>query len=209
MIAEYLTILIFLFIICLAGRSTRRIIPTFRLLPGFQRNSCPKASSNTCGYTLIELIVVIVLLGLMFGLVVPKFRQAVLSDSLDATSLRLIGLIENLRERAISDQVSYVLHLDIRGKEVWAFAVDATAEEQESARERSYRLPDDVIIEDIWSWSRGKLYDETTIQFSKKGYIEQAMIHLQAEDGRQLSLELTPFLGSIKIHEGYVDFDRG
>jgi prepilin-type N-terminal cleavage/methylation domain-containing protein len=117
-IAEYLTILIFLFIICLAGRSTRRINPTFRLLPGFQRNSCPKASSNTCGYTLIELIVVIVLLGLMFGLVVPKFRQAVLSDSLDATSLRLIGLIENLRERAISDQVSYVLHLDIRGKEV-------------------------------------------------------------------------------------------
>ena len=209
MIAEYLTILIFLFIICLAGRSTRRINPTFRLLPGFQRNSCPKASSNTSGYTLIELIVVIVLLGLMFGLVVPKFRQAVLSDSLDATSLRLIGLIENLRERAISDQVSYVLHLDIRGKEVWAFAVDATAEEQEAARERSYSLPADVIIEDIWSWSRGKLYDEATIQFSKKGYIEQAMIHLQAEDGRQLSLELTPFLGSIKIHEGYVDFDRG
>jgi hypothetical protein len=35
------------------------------------------------------------------------------------------------------------------------------------------------------------------------------MIHLQAENGRQLTLELTPFLGSIKIHEGYVDFDRG
>jgi Tfp pilus assembly protein FimT len=155
------------------------------------------------------LIVVIVLLGLMFGLVVPKFRQAVLSDSLDATSLRIIGLIEDLRERAISNKISYVLHFDIRGRELWAFASDATAEEQETARERAYQLPADVIIEDIWSWSRGKIYDDATIQFSKKGYIEQSMIHLQSEDGRQLSLELTPFLGSIKIHKGYVDFDRG
>jgi general secretion pathway protein H len=69
-------------------------------------------------------------------------------------------------------------------------------------------LPDDVKIEDIWSWSSGKLYDEAKIHFSKKGYIEQSMIHLQSLDGRQLSLELSPFLGSIKVHEGYVDFDR-
>lgn len=156
----------------------------------------------------MELIVVIVLLGLMFGLTVPRFRQTVLSDSLDATSLRIIGVVQDLREKAISDQVSYVLHLDIRQKKLWAFATSATEEEQERARDRAYKLPVDVNIEDIWSWSRGKLYEEATIHFSKKGYIEQSMIHLQSEDGRQLSLELSPFLGSIKIHEGYVDFDR-
>ena len=183
-----------------------------RLLPLFSESQLDfpeRTSVNARGYTLLELIVVIILLGLMFGLTVPKFRQAVLSDTLDATSLRVIGLVENLRERAISDQVSYVLHLDIRGKKLWAFAVNATEEEQETARERAYQLPADVKIEDIWSWSNGKLYEEATIHFSRKGYIEQAMIHLQSEDGRQLSLELTPFLGAIKIHQGYVDFDRG
>jgi prepilin-type N-terminal cleavage/methylation domain-containing protein len=173
------------------------------------RDSFKKKFFKTSGYTLIELIVVLILLGLMFGLVVPKFRQAVLSDSLDKTSLRIIGLVEDLRERAISHQVSYVLHLDIRKKELWSFASNASAEEQETARERAYKLPVDVIIEDIWSWSGGKLYDEATIQFSNKGYIEQSMIHLQSDDGRQLSLELTPFLGSIKIHDGYVDLGRG
>lgn len=167
-----------------------------------------KTSVSAKGYTLIELIVVLVLLGLMLGLTVPKFRQAVMSDSLDATSLRIIGLVGNLRERAISDQVSYVLHIDLRGKKIWAFAGTASEEEQETARERAYQLPDDVKIADIWSWSSGKLYDEAKIHFNKKGYIEQAMIHLQSLDGRQLSLELTPFLGSIKIHDGYVDFDR-
>lgn len=209
MIPGFFTVLFLFFLNCFAGQLSGKIIGRFLLLPDFQPNSFKKTVANKSGYTLIELIVVIILLGLMFGLVVPKFRQAVLSDSLDATSLRIIGLVEDLRERAISDQISYVLHFDIRGRELWAFASDATAEEQETARERAYQLPADVIIEDIWSWSRGKIYDDATIQFSKKGYIEQSMIHLQSEDGRQLSLELTPFLGSIKIHDGYVDFDRG
>jgi len=175
----------------------------------FPRRLFSVKPGNAGGYTLIELIVVLILLGLMFGLTVPRFRQAVLSDSLDATALRLIGLVQNLRERAISGQVTYVLHFDIRDGKVWASASTATEEEQESARERAFELPDDVRIEDIWSWRRGKLYDEATVRFSRKGYIEQSMIHLESEDGRQLSLELTPFLGSIKTHEGYVDFNRG
>ena len=88
------------------------------------------------GYTLIELIVVIVLLGLMFGISIPRFRQALLSDSLDTTSLRLIGLVQNLREKAISNQVSYILHLDIREKRIWAFAGNASEEEQERINQK-------------------------------------------------------------------------
>ena len=164
---------------------------------------------HTAGYTLIELIVVLVLLGLMFGLTVPRFRQAMVNDSLDATALRFIGLVQNLRERAISEQVGYVLHIDIRARKIWSFASSASEEEQENARERAYELPADVRIEDIWSWSSGKLYEEATIRFSRKGYVEQSMIHLQSDDGRRVSLQLTPFLGSIKTHEGYVDINRG
>ena len=194
---------------CLTGLPPFKDSSLFPLPAVIQPNCSSKTSPNSKGYTLIELIVVLVLLGIMLGLAVPKFRQALLNDSLDATSLHLIGLVQDLRERAINEQVSYVLHLDLRKKELWAFATNATEEEQGNARERAYQLPDDVKIEDIWSWSSGKMYDETTILFSKKGYIEQSMIHLQSLDGRQLSLELTPFLGSIKIHDGYVDFDRG
>ncbi len=193
---------------CFAGSPSARISRKPVLFSAFPLSQKNKIYSNARGYTLIELILVLVLLGLMFGIAVPKFRQAVLSDSLDATSLRIIGLVQDLREKAVSNQVTYVLHLDLRGKKLWAFAGNASEEEQEKARERAYQLPDDVKIEDIWSWSSGKLYDEAKIHFSKKGYIEQSMIHLQSLDGRQLSLELSPFLGSIKVHDGYVDFDR-
>ena len=164
---------------------------------------------TAAGYTLLELIVVIVLLGLMFGLTVPKFRQALITDTLGSTTLRLIGLVQDLRERAIRGQEPYTLHIDIRANEIWAFANSASEEEQEKARKRAYKLPMDVQIQDIWSWSGGKHYDEAIIRFSKKGYIEQSIIHLKSEDDRELSLELYPFLGTIKIRDGYVDKKSG
>ena len=194
---------------CFAGTLSGKNNPLLSSSARFPHSTFTKLSHHSKGFTLIELIVVLVLLGLMFGITVPKFRQAILSDSLDSTSLRLIGLVQNLRERAISDQVSYLLHFDIQEKRIWAFASNASEEDQETARERAYELPVDVKIQDVWSWGSGKIYNEGIIRFSRKGYIEQSMIHLQSEDGRELSLELTPFLGSIKIHEGYVDFDRG
>jgi len=208
-IKRFFTIPVFLPKSCFAGRSSDKDSRLLPLFSDIKLHFSKKTSSNGKGYTLIELIVVIILLGLIFGLIVPKFRTSVLRDSLDASSLRIIGLVENLREKAISEQLSYILHFEIREKKLWYFASTASEEAQELARERAYYLPSDVEIEDIWTWSKGKHYDEATIFFSKKGYIEQSMIHLQSEDGRQLSLELTPFLGSINIHDGYVDFDRG
>lgn len=209
MIERFFTIPVFLPKSCFAGRSFDKDSGLPPLLSDIQPHFSKKTSINGKGYTLIELVVVIILLGLIFGLILPKFRTSVLRDSLNASSLRIIGLVENLREKAISDQLSYILHIEIREKKLWYFASTASEEEQEWARERAYYLPADIEIEDIWSWSSGKLYDEATIFFSKKGYIEQSMIHLQSDDGRQLSLELTPFLGSINIHDGYVDIDRG
>ena len=178
------------------------------LLP-ISRSGHRAERNSAAGYTLLELIVVIVLLGLMFGLTVPKFRQALVNDSLNATSLRLIGLVQDLREQAVRGQEPYTLHFDIRANEVWAFANSASEDEQEKARKRAYKLPADIEIQDIWSWSSGKLYDEATIRFSKKGYIEQSIIHLKSEDDREISLELYPFLGTIKIHEGYVEARNG
>ena len=190
---------------CSTGLQTGRDRQLFSIV----RPDHNAARLNRRGYTLLELIVVIVLLGLIFGLTVPKFRQALLSDSLDATSLRMIGLVQNLREQAIRGQEPYSLHIDIRSNKVWSFPSSASEEEQVKARERAYTLPPDVQIQDIWSSNGGKLYDEAVIRFSKKGYVEQSVIHLKSEDGRELSLELYPFLGSIKIHEGYVDIQSG
>ena len=59
---------------------------------------------------------------------------------------------------------------------------------------------------DVWFKGKGKKVDgDISIRFSKKGYVEQTVIHLGAEDGREFSLVLSPFLGTIKIYDKYVD----
>ena len=208
-IIRFFSIPVSIFKSCFVGTPQGKNNPLLLFSAHLSHSKSKQSSKHARGFTLIELIMVIVLLGLMFGITVPKFRLALLSDSLDATSLRLIGLVHDLRERAISGQVSYILHFDIRENKIWAFASTASEEEKDNTRERAYELPADVRIKDVWSWSSGKYYNEGIIRFSRKGYIEQSMIHLQSEDGREISLELTPFLGSVKIHEGYVDISRG
>jgi general secretion pathway protein H len=47
---------------------------------------------------------------------------------------------------------------------------------------------------------------ETVIRFTKKGYVEQSAIHLGADDGRQFTLVLSPFLARVNIVEKYVEF---
>ena len=59
----------------------------------------------------------------------------------------------------------------------------------------------------MWRSSAGKeASGEATIHFSTRGYIEPSAIHLEADDGRQVTLVLSPFLGRVKVFEKYVEF---
>jgi general secretion pathway protein H len=79
-------------------------------------------------------------------------------------------------------------------------------EEMAMARERAFKFPHGIRILDVWHRGRGKKVDGVAvIRFTKKGYVEQTVIHLGAEDGREFSLALSPFLGKIKVYNRYVD----
>ncbi len=160
------------------------------------------------GYTLIELAVVIVLIGLMLAVSIPRFRYSVLTDNLKSTTRRIVGVVKSIRNEAIREQNVFFLHFDIGSNRFWIDSDAMTEEERELAREKAFELPPDVRVIDVWSRDRGKkAVDKAVIRFSKKGYVEQTAIHLGAEDGREFTLVLSPFLGTIKIYNKYVDFE--
>ena len=159
------------------------------------------------GYTFIELTVVIFLIGLTLVLTVPKFRYAMLTDDLKANVRRMVGKIRELRTEAIREQKTYKLCFDLESNRFWVESTDMTDEGRDLATQKAIQLRGGVRILDVWSRARGKEADgKAAILFFKKGYIEQSAIHLAAEDGREFTIVLRPFLGKVEVLEKYVEF---
>lgn len=159
------------------------------------------------GFTFLELAVVILLIGLMIGLSTPRIRYALLTDDLKGTARTIIGLVKGLREDAIREQRAYWIYFDLESNRYWVAWTSMTLEEEARARERASTLPQGVRVKDIWFRDKGKTATgEAAIRFDRRGYVPHSVIHLGSEDGRDFTLELSPFLGRIKVYEKYIDF---
>ena len=160
------------------------------------------------GYTFIELTVVVVLIGLMMALTVPRFRYALLTDDLKAATRKLVAMIKGIRSEAIREQKGLVLNFDLESNRFWLESEAMSEEERLDSQEKASALPEGVRFLDIWLKGEGKKQGgETAIRFHKKGYVQPSAIHLSSEDGRELTLVLSPFLGRVQVLEKYVDFE--
>ena len=158
------------------------------------------------GYTLIELSVVVLLIGMMLFLAVPRVRDTLLNDNLKAAARSLIGAAQEMRNESVREQTDYLLHLDIDTPAFWTASADTTAEKRAELRKAAVRLPEGIRITDVRQADEVKKSEgEVAIRFFRRGYAEPAVIHL-AKDDRAMTLVLNPFLQSVTVHEKYVDF---
>ncbi|MBN1843595.1 MAG: type II secretion system protein [Deltaproteobacteria bacterium] len=161
---------------------------------------------KTRAYTLIELTVVVFLIGIMLALAVPRVQYALLSDDLKAATRRIVGAVRTLRDKAIREQRTCKLHFDIESSRFWEEQDSMTIEERAEARQNASRLPGSIRILDVCYRGAGKKdVGDTVIHFNRKGYVEPAMIHLGDKAGRASTVVLSPFLGTIKTYDKYVE----
>ena len=164
--------------------------------------------SEKCGYTFVELMVVIVLIGLMLTLTVPRLRESLLTDTLKSTVRKMVGTIKYVRNEAVREHRPYLLHFNFESNTFWADSPDMTEEERTKAKKQASSFPEEVLLMDVWSKVEGKRGDgETRIIFSERGYVKQSAIHIGSEDGKRYTIVLSPFLGRVQILEGYVEFE--
>jgi general secretion pathway protein H len=158
------------------------------------------------GYTLIELSVVVLLIGMMVFLAVPRVRDNLLNDDLKATTRQLVGAARELRNEAVREQVDYVLHLDLAQPGFWTYSADATAEKQSEIRKEAIRFPEGIRIADVRRPEEArKTEGEAFIRFFRKGYVDPTVVHL-VKDDRAFTLVFNPFLQAVSVYEKYVDF---
>ena len=162
---------------------------------------------RSSGFTLIELIVVISLMGLMLFFSLPRLQYNPFLDDGKTSSRWLMAKVQTLKESALRDQKQYTLHFDLDSGRVWESNEAMSQEDLESAVLNSYALPDDIRIIDIEYPTRGKVYSgQADITFYKAGYTDKALVHMQEGD-TYMSFLIEPFLSDVQFFEKYASFE--
>jgi hypothetical protein len=150
--------------------------------------------------------VVVVLIGVMLVIAVPRVRDTLLNDDLKAATRRLISSARELRNESIREQTDYILHIDLGNPAFWIYPADATAEKRAEIRKRAFRLPEGIRIVDVRQADEsGRTQGEAEIRFFRRGYVEPTVVHLSKDD-RTFTLVFNPFLPAMTVYEKYVDF---
>lgn len=171
----------------------------------FHRNSSPCSSS---GYTLIELIAVIALIGVMLSFAIPRFQGSVLTDGARKLTRRIIMQVQQLRQNAIRSRNMHILHISPDSRKMWVTNAAMSEEDSEAAYLGGDEFPEDVEVMDVEYPDGERIsYGEARIRFSPKGYSDKVIIHLENSEGARKSLLIEPFLPNIGIYDEYVGFE--
>lgn len=155
------------------------------------------------GFTLMELVVVMVLLSLLTVFAVPRIRSSLFTDQLKNTARRLIALVNETGQAARSEHQPYLLIFD-SGSQVFHVRADTRKKDNPQQTIRDVHVPAGIRIVDFVSVHGGKRDSgELTLWFSKNGYVDKTLIHFQDDAGRELTLALSPFLGVSRLYDSY------
>jgi prepilin-type N-terminal cleavage/methylation domain-containing protein len=167
--------------------------------------------SSNRGFTLVELGLVILILGILVGFVVPRFQDRSHAE-LVSQIRRLAVTFRFLREQAILDGRTYRLVYDVSDHRYWS-ARGGENEGQPVSLEnngplaREVALPEPVGFADVvFPLTAGKLFEGVGwTEFYPDGYVDLTVIHL-GNGEEAYTLRVDPLTGHVYVTAGYQDF---
>jgi prepilin-type N-terminal cleavage/methylation domain-containing protein len=160
--------------------------------PGIQTIRCPGATAcrrgTAGGFTLLELIVVILLLTILLGFAIPAFQAGGAAGSKDRVARELLHAVKKLKIAALNRQSIHRLHLDLDENRIWVSRNDRNSDPAPPGQFERI-LPDDIRIEHVRFAGREEIRSGVAvIAFYPQGHSDRAVIRLT--DGRSKPIDL-------------------
>lgn len=148
----------------------------------------------------------------MLTISVPSLRGTFFTNPLKASARKLVGTINEVRQKAVRNQEPYFLHLSQIENRIWyekAYGEDNLEDDEEQRDKKELQLPEGVRLSKIWMRDGGvSPTGATTLHISKKGYMEQAAILLSDDSDNSLSVQCSPFTDPVTVSEEFPPTSR-
>ena len=155
------------------------------------------------GFTLIELAVVVVLIGLLLGLVLPRL-PGVGEDRLEATARRIAGMTRHIYNEAALTGLEHRIRIDLNAQRIEGFRLEADGDLVPlTGNGRGSELPDSVRFVDVERLGVKKVTSgQLDTRVLPVGWVDETVIRLRGDNEQVLTLYLQPLTGVVDIHIG-------
>ena len=175
-------------------------------------------SNSPKGFTLIELVAVLAVISIMLFFTVPRFNTFSQTDDIKGVSRWLITTVSQLKSKAMSDQIPFVLTVDLSNNLFQISAVGTADESQPDEKASSeeaaisateFKLSDHIKITGVLYPGQDPISSgQADIFFYAKGYSDRAIIHIADDNNNRLSFLIEPFLNQVELLSGHLDFQQ-
>jgi general secretion pathway protein H len=167
-----------------------------------------RAGNRTeAGFTLVELAVVVVLVGLLLGLVLPRL-PGVGEDQLESTARRIAGMTRHIYNEAALTGLEHRIRIDQAEQRIEGLRLESDGNLTPlTGNGKGSVLPDSVRFIDVERLGVGKTASgQLDIRVLPVGWIDETVIHLRGDNEQVLTLHLMPLTGVVEILEGSKNF---
>ena len=169
------------------------------------------------GFTLIELTMVILVIGIVGALVLPRFGGLLDRQQLRRTVNVVRGMVRQLHAKAALTKRVYRLTFDLDEQQLTVCfleslpatgSADDACVAEPSREMRGYTMPDAVQLLDVVSFEGKKVREGTAMtHFHPTGLAEPSVVHLQTPDEAHVTLFIEALAGRVKVVYGYAERD--
>jgi prepilin-type N-terminal cleavage/methylation domain-containing protein len=158
------------------------------------------------GFTLLELIVVMALIGIVFFFAIPRFENTFILDDSKKSARWLTAKFHLMREEALRTHADQVLHLDFETNRVWQTSASMSAEQMDRAALQAQPIAGSARLAGVEYAQQGRISSgQAAIRFYGDGHSDRAILCLQHTETLSCFL-LEPFLSEVKMFDHLVGF---